>query len=190
MNQAHKLTIFVRRTENWKSFTSQTYLDYARRALSYLREDTSDHGRVLANLCWWKENMHTSFPTYREEIAKVAEESWCATGMPTQYERDSGATHWVVPTDDDDLYHPDLSHYISEAIDKHELRIVHWDCWCYVPCTAHCFYFGSAFFKSPILGSNAYAVNVAEDADVIYNHCDATRLLLSGVKAAYIDKAL
>jgi len=40
------------------------------------------------------------------------------------------------------------------------------------------------------LGSNAYAVNAAEDANVIYNHCDATRLLLSGVKAAYINKAL
>jgi hypothetical protein len=190
MSQPHKPTIFVRGTENWKGFTSQTYLDYAPHALSHLLGDTSDHDRVLTNLRWWNENMRTPFPTYRAEVAEVAEESWSATGMSTQFERHAGATHWVVPTDDDDLYHPGLSHYISDAIDDHEPRIVYWDCWCYVPCTAHCFYSGSAFFKSPLLGSNAYAVNATEDAVVIYNHCDATRLLLSGVKAAYIDKAL
>ena len=192
MQEHRKPTIFVRRRENWRSFRPlrPTWITHQVSWSGCAYTNIGDHDGALRNLRWWEENMHVPFPTYRAQIADVAEESWCATGMSTQYERHAGDAHWVVPTDDDDLYHPDLLNYISEAIDTHEPRLVHWDCWCYMPCTAHCFYSGRAFYRSPLLGSNAYAVNAAEDADVIYNHCDATRLFMSGVKVTSIDKAL
>lgn len=197
VGQSDLSAIVLRRSENWSELpTTASYISRATHSLGYLRNDNPvDYYRMMCNLYKWDAKMRMSLPAYRAKLAERSSSSWGNTNMPVVRQGETSMFRWVVPTDDDDIFHPDLRACLDNAVKEGEPRIIHWDCWFYFPCTAHTCYYNATFGKVSIeawkwLGSNAYAVSGNEGWELMINHCEATRLLQSGVKSVYIDRAL
>jgi hypothetical protein len=82
------------------------------------------------NVKKWDQCFNIGYFDYRAELKRISLESFKATGIPIVDRNELSDDSIVLPTDDDDWFHPDIKQYLDEFF-KSGLQVVRWNGWLY-----------------------------------------------------------
>lgn len=161
--------IFLRMTEDWGNASLDTITFYKRMDI------------VKTIIKMWDSRFHIRYFRYRSQVKDIALSQW---SLPYVMEipEDIGDDDWLVPSDDDDWFNPDLSDFLKHQKEEY----VYWDS--LVNMTSVKFRLHKWFDVHNVIGSNNYAIkgslikraNEDQKFTLLHNHpesINAARLL-------------
>lgn len=111
--------IYLRKTEDWKNATYDT-----------LTFPTWYENRSKVTRTIWSQCFHKPYCEFRGELKEICSKDWKYPVIIENIDELRSVIKeddWVLPTDDDDFFHPDIGDFLVQS-DPYEM--VHWDSIC------------------------------------------------------------
>ena len=179
--------MLLRQTENWDQLDSDEHLQrmvqryQSTDEFTYTNQDgTTWREKLLSNLTLWK-SYTIPYPKYRHELKEIARPTWRRVAPITHGNFKINHGLIMLPTDDDDLFAPNVVKATLPFFEDPEIDIVIWDSWRFdttfkplltkVPCYKPD---GTIF-----MGSNCYMLRSTLGKNYMYNHEEAGEFVLN-----------
>lgn len=188
-----KSHILLRDTEDWDNLTPESH---EQKIYSRIHSPNPLWRHLLyENVKKWNDSLNTNYINYRSELKKIAFNSWNSTSLNTITNHENSGSY-LIPTDDDDLYCPNLNSHLKEAFSNSKIKLVYWDCCRFFVSSIKEMKMNAGLVQTkwnvmPYYGSNGYAVRCGLDKKIYFDHVEAKKYFPpDSEEVLYIDKPL
>lgn len=133
--------IIVRETEDWANIDFEQWLskyyekfsDNDKVTLSRNKRDERKIEQFLNNVIEWNAKCRPNYFEYRHSMNLIARKTWEATGIEIMSIHDwndfENEDIILLPTDDDDWFHPNIAQHLSKFFEDKKISRVMWKGW-------------------------------------------------------------
>lgn len=126
-----KPSIFIRFTEDWERLDMSKYLHAISHEGKLKGRSDIERKNYVKSVKKWNEVSKIDFLSYRGFLKSTSLKYLAKTGFKIRFQPPLRG-QIVIPSDDDDILHPDIAELILPYFNDSKIKAVYWDCCKYV----------------------------------------------------------